>query len=75
VNRLPRNFGWDRVRLSEHSLDDLARLRRSVEDDPASANPDHAAGRSVFLYTPAARRKLDALAWAVTHRLRENAKK
>lgn len=70
--QLPKTFGWKAYKLSDHSFDDLQRLRRSVEDDPASANPDHANGRSIYLYTKSARRKVDALAWAVTIKLQEN---
>lgn len=64
---LPRNFGWKAHKLAEHSLEDLGRLRLAVEQDPASANPDRS---SIYLYSKAARRKLDALAWAVYHKQR-----
>lgn len=64
-------FGWDFTKLSAHSFEDLNALRLAVQADPASANPAHASGRSIFLYTAAARRKLDALAWAVTTKLAE----
>ncbi|MBO9710533.1 MAG: hypothetical protein J7521_20220 [Caulobacter sp.] len=64
-------FGWNQAKLSEHSFDDLERLRQAIVNDPASANRAHAAGKSIYLHTPAARRKLDAIAWAVTTKLRE----
>lgn len=64
-------FGWDHVKLSSHSFEDLNRLRLAVQDDPASANPAHASGKSIYLHTSAARRKLDAIAWAVTTKLHE----
>lgn len=65
-------LGWCPVKLSDaYSFDQLNALRLEVE--AAGANPEHAAGRSINLYTPAARRKLDALAWAVTHKLKETA--
>lgn len=66
-------LGWSPTRLSDYSFEQLNTLRREVESDPASANPGHAAGTSINLYTPAARRRLDALAWAVTHKLKESA--
>lgn len=64
-------FGWQSHRLADLSSEALNELREAVENDPASANPARAAGKSIYLYTPAARRKLKALAWAVTHKLRE----
>jgi len=62
-------FGWDAARLSDLPLPALVELRAFIVENPANANPEHAAGRSIYLYTPSARRKLDALAWAVTHKL------
>lgn len=63
-------LGWKPTRLADaYSLEQLNALRLEVERNPESANPAHAAGRDINLYTPTARRKLDALAWAVTHRL------
>lgn len=65
-------LGWQAVRLSNaYSLDQLNTLRLEVQGDPEAANPAHAAGRDINLYTKGARRKLDALAWAVTHKLAE----
>ncbi len=46
-------------------------MRDAVTSDPKNANPEHAAGRSIYLYTPAARKRLDELAWAVTYKLRQ----
>lgn len=63
-------LGWDAVALSDYSLPQLNDLRESIVDDPANANPAHAAGRDIYLYTKAARKKLDALSWAVTYRLK-----
>lgn len=64
-------FGWNQAKLSDHSFKDLDRLQQAVLSDPASANPAYAAGKSIYLHTPAARRKLDAIAWAITTKLRE----
>lgn len=66
-----KTFGWNQARLSDHSMEDLQALRRAVEEDPASANPQHATGQSIYLFTPEARRKLDAIAWAIATKLRE----
>lgn len=65
-----KNYGWRATKLADaYSLEELDALRRDVESDPASANPDHAQGRSIYLFTKQARKKLDALAWAVTYKL------
>ena len=64
-----RTFGWDAVKLSQYSLADLNALRLSVESDPNNRNPD---GGSLYIHSKSARRKLDALAWAVTYRMAED---
>ena len=59
-------FGWDAVRLSEaYAADELAQAIQQIHADPASANPAHAAGTSIHLYTKAATKRTDALAWAI----------
>lgn len=63
--------GWKPVDLYRNlSIGQLGELRAAVEGDPASANPAHARG-SIYLYTPSARRKLDAIAWAITYHLQD----
>lgn len=62
-------FGWKAHKLADLPMAALVQLREEIISDPANANPDYAAGRSIYLYTPAARKRLDALAWAVTYRL------
>lgn len=63
----PHTFGWKAWKLADLSFAELNELREGVQNDPKNQNPPG----SFYLYTPAARRKLDALAWAVTHKLRE----
>lgn len=70
----PKTFGWNAVRLSEHSFADLSTLRDMVINDPKSVNPRHASGDDINLYTPAARMKLDALSWAVFYKKQDSAK-
>lgn len=70
----PRVFGWDATKLADLSFAELEALRQAVITDPANANPEHTAGRSIYLYTTSARRKLDALAWAVTYKLADLSK-
>lgn len=61
-------FGWDSVRLSEaYSADELATANRQISADPRNANPAHTSGMSIYLHTPQARKRMDALAWAVLH--------
>lgn len=67
----PRNFGWKAWKLADLSFAELNELRESVTNDPANRNPPG----SFWLYTPKARKKLDALAWAVTYKLREGKEK
>lgn len=63
-------LGWCPVRLSDaYSFEQLNDLRLAVQEDPANQRPAGAA--TIHLYTKSARKKLDALAWAVTHKLKE----
>jgi len=68
-------FGWDSVRLSEvYTADELAEANRQISADPRNANPAHAAGMSIYLHTPQARKRMEALAWAVRHIQTDNRK-
>lgn len=74
-----RNFGWDRVKLSDLSMDDLRTLRERVEAE--HANPFTEAGRytengqpTLWLYDKKGRWKLDQLGWAVTYKLQAASK-
>lgn len=59
-------FGWDAVRLHEHySAQELADAIQQMMDDPANRNPEHAAGRSIQIYTAATKKRTDALSWAI----------
>ena len=65
-----KTYGYDRIKMTQNlSLDDLKTLRESVEQDPKNRNPEG----SFNIYTDAARKKLDNIAWAVTNVMR-NAK-
>lgn len=71
-----KNFGWDAVKLADYSLEQLAELRRQVEVE--HANPFDEQNRytengrpTLHLYDAKGRKKLDALAWAVTYKLQE----
>lgn len=67
-----RTYGWDAVKLSEaYTLEELAQLRDLITNDPASANPGHATGADIYLYNKKARRKLDAIGWAVYYKQQE----
>lgn len=59
-------FGWDAVRLSdEYNADELATAIQQLHADPRNANPAHAAGKSIYLYTKATEQRTDALAMAI----------
>lgn len=67
-----RVYGWRPVAMFENlSLGQLTDLMQWVQNDPKSANPLHASGHSIFLYTKAARKKLDAIGWAITYHLKK----
>ena len=64
-------YGWDSVKLYRNlSMSELTALQQQVQVDPKSRNPAHATG-SIYLYTKAARRKLDAISWAMTYHLQD----
>lgn len=59
-------FGWDAVRLAEeYTPAELSEAIGQLHADPANANPGHAAGKSIRLYTKATDKRTDALAWAI----------
>lgn len=66
-------YNWNPVELSKHlTMDELVALQNKVQDDPKSKNPAHDDHRqSIWLYTKAARKKLDAIGWAITYKLQE----
>ncbi len=46
-----RNFGWDAYELQKHyALQELLAWQKELQDDPAHHNPEHTAGRSIFMY-------------------------
>lgn len=60
------SFVKDQTRLAKLTMDQLLEKRRAIETDPANSNKNP---RSIYLYTPAAQRKLDNIAWAITYKL------
>lgn len=63
-------MSWSQTqrRLQALTMDELQARRVAVQNDPKSQNPLHSK-RSIYLYTPAANRKLDDIAWAISHKL------
>ena len=53
-------------RYSKLAMDELQAARLSIEADPENRNPNRS---SIYIYKPRARSKLEAIAWAITHRL------
>lgn len=71
-----RNFGWDAVKLSDLSMEELEELRRQVEAEHANpldekGHPLENGQPTINLYDKKGRWKLDKLAWAVTYKLQE----
>jgi hypothetical protein len=61
-------YGWKATELANHlSLAELVTLRASVTDDPKNQRPSGA--NTIWLYTKSARKKLDAIGWAITYKL------
>lgn len=57
----PKNFGWNRVKLSSLSYEELEILEAQVKED-------HACQDGIFIYDEKGRKKLDALSWAVYYK-------
>lgn len=65
-----KNYGWDAAKLSEaYSLEELDKLRLQVED--MHRLPANATRKTIWLYDVKGRKKLDAIAWAITYKLKE----
>lgn len=65
-----RTYSFDRCKMYEHlTLEELTALRQQVEADPKSQNPRYLSGQDINLYTVAARKKLDNIAWVITWKL------
>ncbi|WP_338885172.1 hypothetical protein [Xenorhabdus sp. TH1] len=58
ADKLPRNYGWNRLKLAQHSYADLERLRIDVEEN-------HACQDGIHLIDTKGRKKLDAIDWAI----------
>lgn len=54
-------------RLAAFSMEQLQEMRVAIEKDPASA----VGARTPWRFNRSAQRKLDAIAWAITHKLAE----
>ena len=64
----PEPTTWEPVALyRNHTTAELVALDAAIRTDPANIEPGDDGGR-LWLFTDAACRKLDALAWALTHR-------
>lgn len=72
LNKRPKYHGWNPARMAANlTMDELMELRVDIETNPQNANPACATGKSIYRYKREAHRKLDAIAWAVTHKMRE----
>lgn len=61
MDKLPCNFGWNRLKLATLSYEELSRL----EDD---VKVNHACSDGISMYDKPGYKKLDALSWAVYHK-------
>ncbi|AQT06662.1 hypothetical protein [Acetobacter persici] len=63
-------FGWDPVKLYQnYSTSELVKMKQEIEAKPENLNPQHLEGTSIYIYTKSARKKLDALSWAISYHL------
>ena len=64
-------YSWDPVKLADaYTLEQLSALRLEVEAEPRHRTPVGADGRpvgTIYIFTKPARRKLDAIGWAIYH--------
>jgi hypothetical protein len=56
------------MKLDGKTLEELVALQEAICADPKNRNPK---ADSIFKYTKATHKKLDEIAWAITHKLRE----
>ena len=59
-----RNFGWNRLKLSTLSYEQIAELEAQVK-------AEHACNDGIHMYDKAGRDKLDALSWAVYNKQKQ----
>ena len=68
-------YGWSAPKLADaYTLEELNALRLEVENAPGNKNPVDADGHpinTIWIFTKPARKKLDAIAQAITFRLKE----
>ena len=73
-NSSMKNYGWNAPRLADaYTLEELTALRLEVEAEPKNRNPVDANGRpikTIWIYTKPAQKKLDAIAWAITFKIK-----
>lgn len=69
-----KNYGWDAPKLADaYTMEELTALRLEVEAEPKNRNPVDANGRpvkTIWIFTKPAQRKLDAIAWAITFKIK-----
>lgn len=55
----------------KYSIEELQKMDQAIRDDPKNHNPEHLVGKSIWIYTKQARKKMDAIGWAITWHLRD----
>ncbi|MEB7711793.1 hypothetical protein NGC32_03530 [Kluyvera cryocrescens] len=63
MNRIP-NFGWNRLKLSTLTYEQINELEEQVKRD-------HACKDGIHMFDKAGRNKLDALSWAVYNKQKQ----
>lgn len=60
-------YGWDPCRMMNLTYNQLHELRHRIEINPANWTTG-----GIYLFTPKARKKLDAIAWCITYKMKED---
>lgn len=69
--QLDESFVKRQEKFTNMSMEELIALRKKIEGDPKSKNPKG----GFNIYTKAAKKKLDDIAWAITYKLQEKKRK
>ena len=66
------SFLREQTRLARKSMTELLEMQRAIQNDPANRET---IPHSLHLYRLNARRRLEAIAWAITYKIGKNRRK
>ena len=66
IRKIEESFVKEQSRLAKKTMEQLVKMRKEIEKDPDNRNP-----KGTFeMYTKKAKRKLDAINWAIHNKLK-----